>query len=173
MPAIPGIAIRPAAADDLESLYVAAFPQEDLSPLVRALAGRSDVVSLVACAGDDLLGHVAFTRCAVAGRAEPVALLGPLAVAPRQQRRGIGGALVRDGLRRLAEEGVARVLVLGDPAYYRRFGFRPEAGIAPPCSLPDAWRTAWQGLDLNAATPPIAGRLDVPDPWANPALWAP
>ncbi|WP_137123898.1 GNAT family N-acetyltransferase [Roseomonas sp. HF4] len=146
----PGVVIRPAAeTDDLAALYAAAFPREDLVPLVRALAGRGDVLSIVALAGDDLAGHVAFTRCRVTGRADSVALLGPLAVAPARQRQGIGGALLREGLRRLAAEGVARVLVLGDPAYYGRFGFRPDAAVAPP----------------------IAGTLDVPAPWRDRALW--
>lgn len=139
----PGVAIRPATeTDDLAGLYAAVLPQEDLVPLVRALAGRTDGLSLVVLAGDDLAGHVAFTRCRVLGPAEHVALLGPQAVAPARQRQGIGGALLRDGLRRLAAEGVARVLVLGDPAHHGRFGFRPDAAAAPPCPLPEAWRMA-------------------------------
>ncbi len=172
---IAGLVIQTAAGaeEEIAALYAAAFPQEDLLPLIRALAGRADVLALVARLGPELVGHVAFTRCGVAGRTEGVALLGPLAVAPAHQRRGIGGVLVRDGLRRLAEDGVVRVQVLGDPGYYVRFGFRADAAVAPPYPLPDAWRSAWQVLDLHAATPPVAGNLEVPDPWRNPALWGP
>jgi putative acetyltransferase len=172
---IPGLAIRPAtgAEPEVAALYAAAFPQEDLLPLVRALSGREDVLVLAAWLGAELVGHVVFTRCRVAGRAEPVALLGPLAVAPPHQRRGIGGALVRQGLRRLAEDGVVRVQVLGDPLYYGRLGFRADAAVAPPCPVPEAWRAAWQSLPLGDAPAPLAGVLEVPSPWRDPALWAP
>lgn len=170
-----GLLVQPAAGaeGEIAALYAAAFPQEDLLPLVLALAGRADVLALAARLGPELVGHVAFTRCGVAGRTEAVALLGPLAVAPRHQRRGIGGALVREGLRRLGEDGVVRVHVLGDPGYYGRLGFRADAAVAPPYPLPKAWQSAWQALDLRAATPPMAGDLEVPAPWRHAALWAP
>jgi putative acetyltransferase len=62
--------------------------------------------------------------------------------------------------------------VLGDPAYYARFGFRPERGVAPPFPIPEAWAEAWQGLALAPDAPAPQGRLTVPAPWADPALWA-
>ncbi len=158
----------------IEKLYPDAFPDEDLLPLVRALLGEeSGVLSLVAIAGGGLVGHVAFTTCGISGRDERVALLGPLAVAPDRQRQGIGGALLRAGLRRLAEAGAARVYVLGDPAYYGRFGFEPDENVAPPYPLPEAWRGAWQSLGLRGDGRPPSGSLAVPPPWRRPALWAP
>jgi len=171
-PVPPGLVIREAGGtEDLAALYAGAFPQEDLLPLLRALAGREDVLALLARLGLDLVGHVAFTRCGVAGRPGGIALLGPLAVAPDRQRRGIGGALVREGLRRLSAQGVVRVQVLGDPAYCARFGFRPDAAVAPPYALPEAWRTAWQALGLRDGAAPFAGVLEVPAPWRRPSLW--
>lgn len=169
------IAVREGRAADwpaLAALYPAAFPDEDLVPLVRALLelGRG-VLSLVAERADAVVGHVVFTACAIEGRGERVDLLGPLAVAPRAQRTGIGGALVRAGLARVAAAGSAQVQVLGDPAYYGRFGFERDAVVAPPYALPEAWRGAWQAVRLGGAAP--AGRLVVPEPWMRAALWGP
>ena len=58
--------------------------------------------------------------------------LAPLAVLPSEQRRGIGAALVRAGLDACRACGCRFVVVLGDPAYYARFGFRraSDLGVA-------------------------------------------
>lgn len=172
-----GIGLRDGAPTDLaalERLYPAAFPTEDLLPLVRdLLADRRDVLSLVAFHDQALVGHVAFTFCHLAGRREKIALLAPLAVAPAWQKRGIGSALVRAGLQRLGALDVAMALVLGDPAYYSRFGFRAGHGVLPPYPLPVEWRTAWQALDLRDRGADLQGELVVPEPWRRPALWAP
>ncbi|WP_349368052.1 GNAT family N-acetyltransferase [Salinarimonas sp.] len=187
MPASPASirAASPADEPALARLYAAAFPEEDLFPIVKALSGLGDVVlSLVATADErgggqpegtraPILGHVAFSRCGVDGRAAPLALLAPLCAAPEAQRGGIGSALVREGFRRLEEAGVRRVLVLGDPGYYGRFGFTPETAIAPPYDLPEAWRAAWQGASLGDGPAPPPGRLTPPGPWMRPALWGP
>lgn len=158
----------------IEALYPKAFPDEDLLPVVtELLQHKSRILSLAAIAGPELVGHVIFTSCSVAGGREAVALLAPLAVAPSWQRQGVGSALVRDGLRRLEGDGVAGVCVLGDPAYYGRFGFGPERDVAPPYPLPQAWQGAWQSMRLGTANAIGAGTLDVPPPWRRPALWAP
>lgn len=168
--------IRESTPGDLgaiEALYPAAFPTEDLLPLVRALLeAGSDVLSLVALADDELAGHVAFTTCAIPKSAETVALLGPLAVAPTRQRQGIGTAMIRAGLRDLASAGAAKVCLLGDPGYYGRFGFMPETGVTPPYPLPAAWREAWQSIELTDGGRSLEGRLLVPAPWREPALWS-
>ena len=164
----------PADVAAIEALYARAFPEEDLLPLVRALAVEPrGVLSLVALAGGSLAGHVAFTECGISGSGAKAALLGPLAVAPDRQRSGIGTALVRAGLERLAAAGVVRVLVLGDPGYYGRFGFATEEKIAPPYPLPPAWRGAWQSLGLGGQDLRAVGRLEVPEPWCRRELWAP
>ena len=158
----------------LAALYSAAFPSEDLTPLVRRLLSEvPDILSLVAEVERGLAGHVVFTRCAIGGSTQRVALLGPLAVAPAMQRRGVGTVLVKGGIATLRDGGCTRVLVLGDPDYYGRFGFTREDRIQPPYALPTNWTDAWQGHALHADATPLAGLLCPPAPWMVPSLWAP
>jgi len=163
---------RPNDAPPIETLYLAAFPDEDLLPLVRDLQGSS-AVSLVGLVDNALVGHIVLTPCSVAGRPDKVALLGPLAIAPDWQRQGIGSAIVRAGLRRLESDGMTHVYVLGDPAYYSRFGFEADDNVTPPYSLPDEWRGAWQSLRLSDDEQPLSGTLSVPQAWRRQKLWAP
>jgi putative acetyltransferase len=167
--------VRECQPDDLpalEALYAAAFPDENLLPLLRELLnGECDVLSLVAGTDAGPLGHAVFTRCTTTNRSTPVALLGPVAVAPARHGQGIGSAIIRKGLGILHTEGTARVLVLGDPAFYGRLGFVPDACIAPPYPLPDEWRDAWQSVNLHAAEPPLEGKLSVPHAWRQAKLW--
>ena len=165
---------RPSDLVSLETLYPDAFPEEDLLPLVGDLLREAPMVlSLVGIVAGSLAGHAVFTTCGTTAGRDKVALLGPLAVAPARQGQGIGSALVRAGLQRLETAGASRVYVLGDPAYYGRLGFGPEAGVAPPYPLPAAWRGAWQSIGLGRAAPPRPGRLSVPRPWQRAELWAP
>lgn len=86
-------------------------------------------ISLIAEKNGELLGHIAFSPVAVAGRRCGWYGLGPLCVRPDRQRRGIGSALVREGLSRLSALKAGGCVVLGDPAYYSRFGFTQDAGL--------------------------------------------
>ena len=164
----------PADAAALEALYPDAFPAEDLLPLVKELLDDEPIrISLVAVVAGDLAGHVIFTHCGLTGRSEGVALLGPLAVATKWQRKGLGRALVQSGLQRLRTTGTREVFVLGDPAYYGGLGFLPARDVSPPYALPPAWQGAWQVQRLHAAASPLQGGLAVPDPWRKPQLWMP
>jgi len=169
--------IRESIRDDLaaiESIYPEAFPDENLLPLVRDLLSDAAVaISLVGTINTRIVGHVIYTRCGVAGSSVNAALLGPLAVAPAWQRQGIGSAIVWAGLRRLEDEDVIQVYVLGDPAYYGRLGFLPEHLVEPPYPLPAEWDGAWQSQQLGKTATPCAGKLSVPPQWHQPALWAP
>lgn len=160
--------------DAIEALYPEAFPDEDLLPLVRDLLNdSSSVVSLVATTNSDIAGHVAFTHCNISGHKLSAALLGPLAVSPPLQTQGIGSALVYAGLRQMQEAGVDIVLVLGDPDYYKRFGFVPDSSIEPPYPLPTEWRNAWQSRGPLRPATPVTGKLVVSEVWMDPALWGP
>ncbi len=158
----------------IESICRAAFPDEDLMPVVEDLLREGQgVLSLVGEVDSRLVGHVIFTDCSVAGTSGKAALLGPLAVAPEWQRRGVGSAIVRAGFQRLRDAGVGRAFVLGDPAYYGRFGFLPESRVVPPYPLPDEWEGAWQSKALCDASTPPRGELSLPRPWLRPELWQP
>ncbi len=169
------IEIRESLPSDIasfENLYPDAFPDEDLLPLVRELLREEPtVLSLVGIVDQALVGHVIFTTCSIVGRTDNVALLGPLAVAPAWQRQGNGSEIIRAGLRRLENAGTNQIYVLGDPAFYRRFGFEPDDGVTPPYPLSEEWHGAWQSLSLRGNKPPLHGKLSVPQPWRQHALW--
>lgn len=163
----------PSDAPALAALYLAAFPDEDLAPLVQHLhAEVPDILSLVAVVGGEVTGHILLTPCAVDGADRRVALLGPLAVAPSRQRQGLGGTLIREEFAHLRLTDLGQVLVLGDPAYYGRFGFRPEWRIQPPYDLPAEWSDAWQSVLLEDSGQAVSGVLHPPAPWLSPSLWA-
>lgn len=163
----------PGDADALGRLYRDVFPEENLVPLVRQLINaRPDVFSMVVVAEGALVAHIAFTTCGVSGSAEKVVLLGPLAVAKGVRNQGVASALIEAGVERLRSEGVVCLLVLGDPAFYGRFGFAPHTGIEPPYPLPEEWRDAWQVLALHPDDAIPEGTLIVPEPWRQKTLWA-
>jgi predicted N-acetyltransferase YhbS len=87
-------------------------------------------VSLVAVSDDGrLIGHVAFSPVRIDRSATHWYGLGPVSVAPDMQRQGIGRALIREGLARLAALDADGCVVLGDPAYYSRFGFVSDPAL--------------------------------------------
>ncbi|MBT6095530.1 MAG: N-acetyltransferase [Rhodospirillaceae bacterium] len=163
---------RPGDAAEIERLYVDAFPDEDLVPLVRELLDFGpSVVSLVAVREQAVVGHIGFTFCGVEGGNDKVALLAPLAITPSLHRQGIGSTLVEAGFIQMQQAKIGYVFVLGDPAYYSRFGFKAEDKVTTPYPLPAEWRGAWQSVALHDAEIPHAGKLSVPKPWHHEALW--
>ncbi|WP_075996436.1 GNAT family N-acetyltransferase [Salaquimonas pukyongi] len=164
---------RPGDLAWLELLYPAAFPEEDLLPLVRAmLTSSAEILSLVAEREGAGAGHCLFTLGSIEGTGRKIALLGPVGVDPNHQRCGIGSAMIAEGLKRLQAAKVKQVFVLGDPSYYSRFGFRPGAGVKPPYELPQNWSDAWQTLPLGDGDVAEEGRLLLPEFWMRPELWA-
>ena len=93
--------------------------------------------------GDRIVGHVMLTRTrlATAVGAREILLLAPLAVALDHRRAGLGERLTRDVLARAAAAGFTAVILVGDPAYYERFGFRrsTDLGIANTDGIPDPY----------------------------------
>ena len=158
---------------ELIHLYRAAFPDEDLVPLTTGLMEiQTGVLSIAASSGNQICGHIMWTLCGLEGSSEMLALLGPLAVAPGFQRRGIGSGLVIDGFQRLKALGIMQMMVLGDPAYYGRFGFRPNNTVLPPYPIPAIWEDAWQTIRFDEVKP-ASGRLVLPEIWLKPSLWLP
>ena len=114
---------RPGDAAAVRALLDAAFGGDTESKVVERLCADGDfVLSLVAENGEGIAGYAGFPRLVLRldERNVPVAGLAPVGVSPRLQRRGIGGALIRDGLARLKDRAERLVFVLGDPAYYGR-----------------------------------------------------
>lgn len=112
-----------------------AFGQQAEAGLVDALVANGDLVlELVAEEEGAVVGHILFSRLIVrqGGNDYPAVALAPLAVEPDFHGTGIGGALVREAHLRLKEAGETLSVVLGDPAYYGRFGYQHEraAGFA-------------------------------------------
>jgi putative acetyltransferase len=133
----------------------------DLVEELRRSLDDEPGLSLVACAGDAVIGHALFTRNLLdaPARLVDVQVLSPLGVHPDHQRRGVGTALVHRGLDELDARGVPAVFLEGSPAYYSRFGFLRggEHGFRrPSLRIPDA---GFQVRLLAAYEPWMTGTL--------------
>lgn len=157
--------IRPETANDfgaIRAVVTAAFGQRVEADLVDALRKDGDLVlSLVAEVDGEIVGHVGFSRLWIEqdGQRLPGISLAPVSVLPQHQRKGIGRALVGAGHLRLKTNGESIVFVLGDPAYYQRFGFTAAAAAPFAC--------VYQGEYLQAL------RLAADAPAAGTVLYAP
>lgn len=124
--------IRPEKAEDADAIsqvVEAAFEQPAEAELVRRLRANGDLLlSLVAEDNGTIIGHVAFSRLWIErdGARTPGVSLAPVAVMPDRQRKGIARAMIGAGHLRLKTQGEKIVFVVGDPDYYRRFGFSHE-----------------------------------------------
>jgi putative acetyltransferase len=127
--------IRPENPNDIETIrritksaFASAVHSSQTEPqIIDALRQAGALtISLVATEEDEVLGHVAFSPVTIDGEDKGWYGLGPVSVRPDQQRQGIGERLVRDGLSRLQNMGAMGCVVLGDPGYYQRFGFRTD-----------------------------------------------
>ncbi|HET7236234.1 MAG TPA: N-acetyltransferase [Actinomycetota bacterium] len=124
------VLVREERPDDREaSLAVerAAFETDEETGVVVAVRDEEGSFALVAEEDGEVVGHAQFSRAWVGQ--EAVLALGPVAIAPARQGRGIGSELIRAGLEGARERGEAAVIVLGDPVFYPRFGFEPALGL--------------------------------------------
>ncbi|TKA03096.1 GNAT family N-acetyltransferase [Actinacidiphila oryziradicis] len=130
---------------------------------LRTCDGWLPALSLVATgAQDGVIGHVVCTRGHVG--AAPVLALGPLSVHPGHQGRGVGLALVHSVLGAADALGEPLVALLGSPAYYRRYGFRPstEYGVIAP---DPGWGGYFQVRPLAAYQPALRGAFAYAEPF--------
>jgi putative acetyltransferase len=135
------VVIRPAAPEDaagIRQVHLGAFPTAAEADLVQELERAGDAVVSIVAEDEGIVGHVLFSRMEVLADGRPLAALGlaPVAVVQSRQSEGIGGALIEAGLSRADELGTDIVFLLGEPGYYRRFGF--EASAAEPFASPYA-----------------------------------
>ncbi|TNE87985.1 MAG: GNAT family N-acetyltransferase [Deltaproteobacteria bacterium] len=131
----PLVVCRPSRTADaarIHAIHAAAFPTDAEARLVDALvADGADELSRVLTVDGEVVAHALFTALTheptEGAPVEGILGLAPIAVDPAHQRRGHGSRLIRDCLAALARRDVPAVALLGDPAYYPRFGFTPAA----------------------------------------------
>lgn len=112
----------------VRAVHTAAFDSPAEADLIDALRASGHLlVSLVAVEAGQMVGHIAFSPVSIEGVTPTGAGLAPVAVVPAFQRRGFGGQLIHAGLDACRQLKIDYVVVLGDPAYYQRFGFRPAS----------------------------------------------
>jgi putative acetyltransferase len=150
-----------------------AFDGRDSEPrLVEAIRQSPEYIpdlSLVAIEDDCVVGYILFSRIRIkTGTGDiPAISLAPLAVRPEYQNKGIGSALVKQGLKECTRLGHKIVIVLGHPDYYPRFGFgsAAAAGIKCPFDVPDE---AWMALELQpGAMDGVVGEAHYPPAFDN------
>ena len=153
-----GIVVERAAprdAYDIDDILRACFPRPAEAMLVKQLAMDGDL-ALVLIARDeatrDAAGIVAVSRMhvAIGGDGVPAVALAPLAVMPDHRRTGVGEALVTAAIAEMRQAGALLMFVLGEPAYYQRFGFSVESaqGFDSPYAGP-----YFMALELQGGLP--------------------
>ncbi|MCG9817110.1 GNAT family N-acetyltransferase [Yersinia enterocolitica] len=129
----------PVDAPGIDALLRKAFKGDDEAELVQQL--REDGLLTLGIVATDhvggVVGYAAFSPVDVGGEDRQWVALAPLAVEEGLRRQRLAEKLVYEGLDSLNEFGYAAVVVLGDPAYYRRFGFVPAARHQLTCRWPD------------------------------------
>ena len=118
-------------------------------------------LSLVAESDGEVVGHIAFSTAKIGDPSTGWFLLGPLAVQPARQREGIGSALVETGLDALRARGARGCVLVGDPAFYARFGFRQCPGVT------------WKGVpEENVLCVLLSGEMSAGEVTCHPAFLA-
>lgn len=139
------ITIRPERAGDEQAIHdvtAAAFkdhPHSDQSEpfIIERLRDQGALtLSLVAEDEGHIVGHVAFSPVTLTPPVAGWFGLGPVAVLPDHQTKGVGSRLIREGLAMLAGDGAAGCVVMGDPDYYQKFRFRNESSLVFPGCAP-------------------------------------
>lgn len=141
--------------DAIRRVHLEAFGGDLEARLVDLLRQRGKAVtSLVADQHGHVVGHVLFSSVTIDNTPGCRALgLAPVAVLPAAQRAGIGSRLVREGLIRCRGAGYDLVVLVGDPAYYARFGFEP----AKPYGLDNEYGANEEFMVLELRTGSLAG----------------
>jgi putative acetyltransferase len=158
------IIIRPEKPPDIPGISEVnrqAFGTTVEANLVDALRSRGAVTfSLVAVRGEKIIGHILLSPVEIVsqGGSSTALGLGPIAVLPEEQRKGIGGRLIAAGLEECRQAGHEVVVVLGEPEYYSRFGFKTSKpyGIRYEQEIPEQF---FMVLELRPGA--LAGRTGI------------
>lgn len=166
---------------ELVEMFRASFAESEgeeegalIAQLVRKLleTPADDLFVVTAQANGVLLGSIVFSRLRYEHDKRTVFVLGPVAVAPGHQSKGVGQKLITEGLDKLRGSGVDIAMTYGDPAYYARVGFRPisEADAAAPFPLqhPEGWLAqSLTGQTIGR----LAGRSHCVEALNDPVFW--
>jgi putative acetyltransferase len=173
--------IREALDSDLDnvlSVERAAFGSDEEANLVRDLladASAQPMVSLIAIHQNRVVGHILFTRAHLEPESPvSISILAPLAVVPDAQKQGVGSQLVEKGLEVLRQAGGDLVFVLGHPAYYPRFGFKPagQLGFDAAYPIPEKNAGAWMVVPLRPdVIGAFSGKVICADTLNKPEYW--
>ncbi len=125
--------------------------EADLTKDMLADPSAKPLISLMAYIEEQPAGHILFTTAHLSNTPCKVSILAPLAVIPKFQRQGVGGALIKKGLQLLSKANVDLVFVLGHPEYYPRYGFTPagKLGFEAPYPIPEKHANAWMVQQLR------------------------
>lgn len=144
--------IRPETSADFEAIghvETVALGAGEAKLVVALRASGKAILSLVAELNSQIVGHIFFSPVVIETASGPFQAigLGPMAVLPDFQKRGIGSALVRAGLEELRQSGQPAIVVLGHAEFYARFGFRPAHHFGIKC-LYDVPPEAFMAVEL-------------------------
>lgn len=132
------IHIRNEQSSDIQAIFdltKAAFNDQEYSShteqfIVNALRNSNQLrVSLVADYDNKIVGHIALSPVIISDGSTDWYGLGPISVMPEYQGQGIGSKLMNAGLSAIHELGATGCVLLGDPEYYARFGFKPDSRL--------------------------------------------
>jgi putative acetyltransferase len=141
----------------------------ELSMVAEVDSADSDQIGDVETFGT-IVAYALLSRVRVEPGAVAALALGPVAVLPHRQRSGYGTAVVWAALDAAADLGERLVVVLGDPAWYARFGFVPATGLgltSPWSGLGDPWQALVLPPPVSGAGPVPRGEVVYPSPWSR------
>ncbi len=168
--------------DEIAALFETTFSDSE-GPEEGALIGRlagellrltpdDDLFVFLAREDETLAGAIMFSRLSFDRDTRSAFVLGPVAVAPGRQGRGVGQTLLRHGLAALRSAGVDMALTYGDPAYYARVGFEPITESFASAPFPLRFPEGWLAQSLNAEEmTPLKGRCTCVAAFDDPAFW--
>ncbi len=120
-------AITDVTAAAFKTLEISNHTEQFIITALRA--AKALTLSLVAEMDGRVIGHIAFSAVSISDGTRNWYGLGPVSVLPEYQRRGIGKALIREGLSRLKGMNAQGCCLVGHPDYYRKFGFKNVPGL--------------------------------------------
>ena len=149
---------RPADIEQIATVTREAFARHPYSRhteqfIIDALRRENTLkISLVAEAAGTVVGHIAFSPVAISDGSSDWYGLGPVSVAPALQGQGIGQELVVSGLKKLRTLGARGCVLVGEPAFYGRFGFSVNPEILLPAVPPEFFLALAFGEDQSKGT---------------------